>query len=86
MSLEDTPSNPMDDMDKGDKVCTILPGFVWEVFPEEGYIMNHHMQSQSFFVEIVPSNAMSKSPKRQHWIIHLMPLSRRDDLAPSEGV
>jgi len=85
MSLDDTPKNPLDAMDKGDKVCTVLPEYSWGIIPDELDVMNHHKQSQSFFVEIIPSNALSNPPRKQRIVIHLMPVSRRDDLAPPEG-
>jgi len=84
LSLDDTPKIPVDGLERGDKVCSVLPEYTYTVFPGEGWIMNHHKQSQSFFVEIVPANALENPPRKQGWIIHLMPMSRRDELAPSE--
>ena len=84
MSLEESDVAPRSDLEIGDKVCTILPEYSWEIIPDELDIMNHHKQSQSFFVEIIPPNALSKPMRKQRIIIHLMPVSRRDDLAPRE--
>lgn len=80
MTLEDTPKIPTPDLEKGDKVVTIPPGRGFTILPDEFFIMNHNQKSVSLFVEVIEPDYQLK--RKMAFIVHLIPVSRSDDLAP----
>jgi len=84
MSLEDGSDPPPSVYELGDKVFVLPPdkANLFMSFPAEDlYIMNHHKGSLYYYVEYIPPNPVPPEA-RGLTIIHLMPISRREELAP----
>lgn len=84
MSLEDTPDPPPSRLELGDKVFTLPPGkanLFMSFRAMDLYIMNHHRGSLYYYVEEVPANPVPPG-ERGLTIIHVFPISRREELAP----
>ena len=83
MSLEDSPDPPPSKLELGDKVFTLPPNKanLFMSFPEEDvYFMNDHKGTLYYFIETVLPNPIHK--ERGVTVVHIFPISRRDELAP----
>lgn len=84
MSLEDGPDPPPSVYELGDKVFTLPPNKanLFMSFPaEDVFIMNDHKSTLYYYVETIPPNPVPPK-ERGVTIVHLFPISRRDELAP----
>jgi len=84
MSLEDTADPPPSVYELGDKVFVLPPdkaNLFMSFHAEDLYIMNHHKGSLYYYVEYIPPNPIPPET-RGLTIIHMMPISRREELAP----
>ena len=86
MSLEDSPEAPPSVLEIGDKVFTIPPekaNLFMSFKAEDLFIMNDHKGSLYYYVEHIPPNPLPQHQERGATIIHIFPISRRDELAPT---
>ena len=84
MSLEDGADPPPSVYELGDRVFVLPPNKANLFMPfenEDWFIMNHHRGSLYYYVEYIPPNPIPPG-SRGLMIIHVMPNSRRDELAP----
>ena len=84
MSLEDGADPPPSVYELGDKVFTLPPNKanLFMSFPaEDVFIMNDHKDSLYYYVESIPPNPVPPET-RGLTIVHIFPISRRDELAP----
>ena len=83
MSLEDSPDPAPDPFEVGDKVFNLPPGKanVFMQLPNEDWvIMNKHQHSIYYYVEYKSPNPIHET--RGLVTINIIPISRRDELAP----